>query len=124
MPNSSFTVSPNKVFTLLKDMVASEPSFTITECDNDSLYLKVEVEPHNFSGQDAMDFLVKGVDKVVIFKSYENESASISDFGACKNQVDKLREKSAGVFSAMGGGGITSDTYDGGAAGKHNGAFG
>jgi len=121
IPPWTFEVSPDVAFNRLKGLIGDDPSFIVTECDESSLYLKVEIK-RNFV-QDVMEFLVKGDDKVIVLKSYEKDVGSLSDFGVNKKRVDDLLEKSSGVFSVMGGG-MTADSYEGGAGGKRNGAFG
>lgn len=122
IPPWTFEVSPDAAFARLKGLVGDEPSFTVTECDESSLYLKVDVR-RNFSAEDVMEFLVRRDDKVVVLKSYEKDDGSISDFGANKKRVDDLLQKSSDVFRVMGGG-MTADSYEGGAGGKRNGAVG
>ena len=60
---------------------------------------------------------------MVVFKSSEKDlaNAGTSDFGANRKRVEELRKKSGGVFSLMGEGLMTADSYEGGAAGKRNG---
>jgi len=122
IPPWTFEVSPDVAFAKLKGLVRDEPSFTVAECDESSLYLKVNVK-RNFSAEDVMEFLVKGDDKVVVLKSYEKDVGSISDFGANRKRMDDLLQKSSDVFRVMGGG-LTADSYEGGAGGKRNGALG
>jgi len=123
-PPWTFKVSPEVAFANLKGLVADEPLFTVVESDESSLYLKVEIK-RSFNSiplktEDIMEFLVKRDDKVVVFKSYEKDGGFISDFGANRNRVVNLHNKSAGVFRVMGGG-LTADSYNGGAGGKRNG---
>jgi len=124
VPPWSFTVSPEDAFARLKGLVAEDPTFKVVECDESSLYLKVEIK-RNFNTDDIMEFLVKRDDKVVLLKSSEKEKDSgfLSDFGANRNRIVNLHNKSSGVFRAMGEG-LTADSYDGGAGGKRNGALG
>jgi len=123
-PPWTFKVSPEVAFANLKGLVADEPLFTVVESDESSLYLKVEIK-RSFNSipvktEDVMEFLVKRDDKVVVFKSYEKDGGFLSDFGANRNRVVNLHNKSAGVFRVMGGG-LTADSYNGGSGGKRNG---
>jgi uncharacterized protein (DUF1499 family) len=122
-PPWTFDVSPDEAFARLKGIVTSDPSFTIVEIDADARFLAVDVKRLNTV--DSMEFLVKGDDQVVIFKSFEKDldNVIVSDFGANRKRVEELRKKSGGVFSVMGAG-LTADSYDGGAAGKRNGVGG
>lgn len=122
IPPWTFEVSPDEAFSLLKRLIIADPTFIVAESDESSLYLKVDIK-RNFNTQDVMELLVKRDDKVVILKSYQSDGPSISDFGANKKRLDDLLLKSSGVFSVMGGG-LTADSYEGGAGGKRNGAFG
>jgi len=124
VPPWNFEVSPEDAFAKLKTLVAEDPTFKVVESDESSLYLKVEVK-RNFNTDDIMEFLVKRDDKVVLLKSIEKEkdSGSITDFGANRNRLVTLHNKSSGVFRAMGNG-LTADSYDGGAGGTRNGALG
>ena len=119
-PPWTFEVSEDEAFARLKGLIKSDPSFTVSEIDEVGKYIKIDVQ-RTFSGQDAMEFLVKGDDKVVIFKSYEKEESGISDFGANKKRVEELRKKSGGFFSLMGEGLGTVDSYSGTISGKNNG---
>lgn len=72
---------------------------------------------------DEVEFLVKGDDKVVLFKSTARKNGSVSDFGANRKRIDDIRKKCA-VFDLMGGG-LTADSVDGGgAASRGNGPLG
>ena len=75
-----------------------------------------------------MEFLVKGEDRVVVFRSYEAASdeddgvvarLSIPDFGANRKRCDDIRKRSGGMFDLMGAG-LTADSFEGGAAGRRN----
>ncbi len=121
-PPWTFDVTPDEAFARLKGIVKSEPSYTIIDTDEGARYLKVDIA-RGFNAIDTMEFSVKADDKVVVFKSYEKENSGISDFGANRKRVEELRNKSGGVFAMMGGG-MTADSYDGGAQGKRNGLGG
>lgn len=117
-PPWTFEISPDEAFARLKGLIKSDPSLEIVETDDEAKYLRVEAK--RLTTVDSIEFLVKGDDKVVIFKSEEKEASGISDFGTNRRRVEELRKKSAGVFGMMGDG-LTADSYDGGAAGKRNG---
>ena len=119
-PPWTFDGSEDEAFARLKGLVKSDPSFAIAEIDEAGKYMKIDVQ-RSFIGQDAMEFVVKGDDKVVIFKSYEKEESGISDFGASKKRVEDLRKKSGGFFSLMGEGLGTVDSYSSTISGQNNG---
>ena len=119
-PPWTFEISEDEAFARLKGLIKSDPSFTLSESDEAAMYMKVDVQ-RTFIGQVAMEFLVKGDDKLVIFKSYEEEESGISDFGANKKRREDLRKKSGGVFSLMGEGLGTVDSYSGTISGKRMG---
>lgn len=120
-PPWTFEVSPDEAFARLKGIVKSDDSLTIVEIDEKARYLIVNA--NRLAAVDSMEFVVRGDDKVVIFKSFEKEASGVPDFGANRKRVEELRKKSGGVFSVMGDG-LTADSYDGGAAGKRNGIGG
>jgi hypothetical protein len=77
---------------------------------------------------DEVEFLVKGDDKVVLYRSTVRQSTSglgpsASSFGANRKRIDDIYKKGA-VFDLMGGG-MTADSVDGGgAASRGNGPWG
>ena len=90
--------------------------------DDEARYIKANVQ-RTFAVQDEVEFLVKGDDKVVVFRSSEKEEGSIGDFGVNRKRIDSIRKRGA-VFDLMGGG-MTADSYDGGGAvSKGNSALG
>lgn len=120
-PPWTFNTSPDEAFARIKGIVKSDPLFTIVEIDDDSRYLAADIKRLNTV--DSVEFLVKADDQVVIFKSSEKDSANIgvSDFGANRKRIEELRKKSGGVFSIMGDGLGSADSFEGGAAGRRNG---
>lgn len=120
-PPWTFETSPDEAFARLKGIIKSDPSLEVVETDDDGRYIRVETKRLNTV--DSLEFLVKGDDKVIIFKSTEKEASGLPDFGANRKRVEELRKKSGGFFSMMGDG-LTADSYDGGAAGKRNGIGG
>lgn len=122
-PPWTFQCSSDEAFARIKGLLKSS-EYTITEVDDDSRYIKADV--NRFNGVDSIEFLVKEEDNVVVFKSYEKEGPAngISDFGANRNRVDELRKKSNGVFALMGEGLGTADSFEGGAFGSRNGIAG
>ena len=119
-PPWTFDVSADDAFTILKKIVSADPSFEIMEVEESQGYLKLDVQ--RTTTIDTMEFLVNGDDKVVLFKSAEKGGGSIvPDFGANKKRVEALRKSSDGIFTVMGSGLGTADSYDGGASGKGNG---
>ena len=121
-PPWTFEVTPNEAFARLKGLMKTDSSFTIVEIDEDEKYIQVDVQ-RTFNTKDRMEFLVKGDDKVVIFKSNEIEGNGLTDLGINKKRVDDLRLKSGGVFQLMGEG-LTADSIDGGKFGRRNGIAG
>ncbi|KAL3784886.1 hypothetical protein HJC23_012489 [Cyclotella cryptica] len=121
-PPWTFEVSPDEAFARIKGVLTSDDSFRLTEVDDEARYVKANVQ-RVFPGQDEVEFLVKGDDKVVVFRSSEKEEGSISDFGANRKRIDSIRKRGA-VFDLMGGG-MTADSYEGGGAlSRGNGALG
>jgi uncharacterized protein (DUF1499 family) len=121
-PPWTFEVSPDEAFARIKGVLTSDDSFRLVEVDDDARYVKANVQ-RVYAGQDEVEFLVKGDDKVVVFRSSEKEEGSISDFGANRKRIDSIRKRGA-VFDLMGGG-MTADSYDGGGAvSRGNGALG
>lgn len=122
-PPWTFQCSADEAFARIKGLLKSS-EYTITEVDDDSRYIKADV--NRFNGVDSIEFLVKEEDNVVVFKSFEKEGPAngISDFGANRNRVDELRKKSNGVFALMGEGLGTADAFEGGASGSQNGFAG
>jgi len=117
-PPWTFETSPDEAFARLKGIIKSDSSLEVVETDDEGRYIRVETKRLNTV--DSLEFLVKGDDKVIIFKSTEKEASGLPDFGANRKRVEELRKKSGGFFSMMGDG-LTADSYDGGAAGKRNG---
>lgn len=120
MPPWTFEVSPDEAFARLKGAIVSDSSLEITEIDRDARYIKLDAQ-RNFKEKDELQFLVRGEDKVVVFKSAEKIEGSANDFGASSKRLDAIRQKAA-VFDLMGGG-LTADSYSD-ATMKGNGVFG
>lgn len=121
-PPWTFEVSPDEAFARIKGVLTSDDLFKVTEMDADARYIRATVQ-RDFRVQDEVEFLVKGDDKVVVFRSSEIGEGSISDFGEIRRRMDSIRKRGA-VFDLMGGG-LTADSYDGGGAAKRgNGALG
>ncbi len=124
-PPWTFDISPKEAFARIKGLMASDPTYTVTEIDEDALYLKANVQ-RNALIQDTLEFLIKGDEKVVLYKSYEKggEAAStLSDFGFNRKRMEVLRKK-GGVFDIMGSRLGSADSYEGGAGGESNSFFG
>lgn len=120
-PPWTFEVSPDEAFARIKGVLKSDDSFVITEIDDGARYIRAYAQRLSVD-QDEVEFLVKGDDKVVVFKSSERKD-SVPDFGANRKRIDDIRKKGA-VFEQMGGG-LTADSYEGGgAAARGNGALG
>ena len=114
-PPWTFEVSPDEAFARIKGVLTSDDTFRLTEVDADARYVKANVQrPFPDRGQDEVEFLVKGDDKVVVYRSSEKEEGSLSDSGVFRKRIDSIRKKGA-VFDLMGGG-MTADSYDGGGA--------
>lgn len=120
LPPWTFEVSPDEAFARLKGAIVSDSSLEITEIDQDARYIKLDAQ-RNFKEKDELQFLVRGEDKVVVFKSVEKIEGSANDFGASRKRLDAIRQKAA-VFDLMGGG-LTADSYSD-ATMKGNGLFG
>jgi len=114
-----FEGSSDEAFARLKGLVKSEPTFKIIEMDDEGKYMKIDVQRLNT--QDEIEFIVRGDDKIVLFKSFEKDGGTgLSDFGTNKKRVDGLRLKSGGFFNLQGEG-LTADSFDGGSFGKRYG---
>jgi len=121
-PPWTFEVSPDEAFARIKGVLKADDSFVITEVDDEARYIRAYAKRITVD-QDEVEFLVKGDDKVVLFRSTARSNGSVSDFGANRKRIAMIREKGA-VFDLMGGG-MTADSYDGGgAASKGNSPFG
>lgn len=121
-PPWTFEVSPDEAFARLKGLMKTDSSFNVVELDDDAKYMKVDVQ-RTFNTKDRMEFLVKGEDKVVIFKSFEIEGNGLTDLGINKKRVEDLRLKSGGVFQLMGEG-LTADSFESRSFGRRNGIAG
>jgi len=120
MPPWTFEVSADEAFARLKGAIASDPSLSTTEVDEDGRFIRLEVlRP---LAQDEVQFLVKAADKVVTFQSNEIDGGSVSDFGANRNRIETMRKK-CGVFEVMGGG-MTADSYGNVGSDRGGGALG
>ena len=114
-PPWTFEVSPDEAFARIKGVLTSDDSFRLTDVDADARYVKANVQrPFPDKGLDEVEFLVKGDDKVVVFRISEKEEGISSDSGVNRRRIDSVRKKGA-VFDLMGGG-MTADSYDGGGA--------
>ena len=121
-PPWTFEVSPDEAFAHIKGVLKSDDSFVITEVDDEARYIRAYAKRITVD-QDEVEFLVKGDDKVVLFRSTARKNGSVSDFGANRKRIDSIRQRGA-VFDLMGGG-MTADSYDGGgAASRGNNPFG
>mmetsp|Transcript_23382 Transcript_23382/g.56439 ORF Transcript_23382/g.56439 Transcript_23382/m.56439 type:complete len:253 (+) Transcript_23382:209-967(+) len=121
-PPWTFEVSPDEAFARIKGVLKADDSFVITEVDDDARYVRAYAKRITVD-QDEVEFLVKGGDGVVLFRSTARKNGSVSDFGANRKRIDDIRKRGA-VFDLMGGG-MTADSYDGGgAASKGNGPWG
>lgn len=121
-PPWTFEVSPDEAFARIKGVLKSDESFVITEVDDDARYIRAYAK-RIVVDADEVEFLIKGDDKVVLFRSSARKNGSVSDFGANRKRIDSIRKRGA-VFDLMGGG-LTADSYDGGgAASKGNNPLG
>jgi uncharacterized protein (DUF1499 family) len=132
-PPWTFEVTPDEAFARLKGLLSDAKSnssgeYQFIQVDPDNKYIQVLVQ-RNFQSKDIIEFLIRPNDKVVVFRSYEQDNpdtgtnSGISDFGIIRKRLEDLRKKSAGVFSVMGEG-LTADSFEGGATGKRNGIYG
>ncbi|KAL9191538.1 hypothetical protein ACHAXT_001244 [Thalassiosira profunda] len=120
-PPWTFEVNPDEAFARIKGVLKSDDSFVITEEDDDARYIRAYAK--RIAGRDEVEFLVKGDDKVVLFRSTAPNNGSVSGFGANRKRIEDIRKRGA-VFDLMGGG-LTADSYDGGgAASKGNNPWG
>lgn len=121
-PPWTFEVSPDEAFARIKGVLKSDESFVITEVDDNARYVRAYAK-RIVVDADEVEFLVKGDDSVVLFRSSARKNGSVSDFGANRKRIDSIRKRGA-VFDLMGGG-MTADSYDGGgAASKGNNPWG
>ena len=124
-PPWTFEVSPDEAFARIKGVLKSDDQFVITEVDDEQRYIRAYAKRITVDS-DEVEFLVKGDDKVVLYRSFARKNAagpSVSDFGANRKRIDMIRKKGA-VFDLMGGG-ETADSFDGGgAAQRGNGPLG
>ena len=120
-PPWTFEVSPDEAFARIKGVLKSDDSYVITEVDDEARYIRAYAQRLTID-QDEIEFLVKGDDKVVVFKSSERKEG-VPDFGANRKRCDDIRTKGA-VFELQGGG-LTADSFQGGgAAARGNNVFG
>jgi uncharacterized protein (DUF1499 family) len=120
-PPWTFEVSPDEAFARIKGVLKSDDSYVITEVDDEARYIRAYAQRISID-QDEIEFLVKGDDKVVVFKSAERKEG-VPDFGANRKRIDDIRRKGA-VFDLMGNG-LTADSFEGGgAAARGNNALG
>lgn len=110
-PPWTFEVSPDEAFARIKGIIKTDDGFVITELDDEGRYIRAYAKRFGVDA-DEVEFLVKGDDKVVLFKSKSRKNGSISDFGANGKRIDDIRKKGA-VFDLMGGG-MTADSFEGG----------
>lgn len=121
-PPWTFEVSADEAFARIKGVLKADESFVVTEVDDDARYVRAYAKRITVD-QDEVEFLVRGDDKVVLFRSTARKNGSVSDFGANRKRIDDIRRKGA-VFDLMGGG-MTADSVDGGgAAGRGNSPWG
>lgn len=113
-PPWTFEVSPDEAFARIKGVLKSDDSYVVTELDDEGRYIRAYAKRFTMDAQDEVEFLVKGEDKVVLFKSRARKNGSVSDFGANGRRIDDIRKKGA-VFDMMGGG-MTADSFQGGGA--------
>jgi len=121
-PPWTFEVAPDEAFARIKGVLASDDAFRVTDIDDENRYIKAKVA-RVFPDQDEVELLVKGDDKVVVFRCSEREEGLVGDFGEINKRMESVRKRGA-VFDVMGGG-LTADSYDGGGAARRgNGALG
>jgi len=111
-PPWTFECSPEEAYARLKGSIAADSSLTVVAKDEENKYIKIQTERNALGGpQDELEFLVRGgPDGVVTFRSARMYANGLSDFGAIRNRLETLRQKSK-VFDVMGGG-LTADSYD------------
>ena len=91
--------------------------------DDEARYIRAYAKRLGTTAADEVEFLVRGDDKVVLFRSIARNNLSVSGFGANRKRIDDIRKRGE-VFDLMGGG-MTADSVDGGgAASKGNGPWG
>jgi len=138
-------VSPDEAFARIKGVLKSDDGYVVTELDDDGRYIRAYAKRFTMDAQDEVEFLVKGEDKVVLFKSRARKNGSVSDFGRSIYCQKKTRyflmlnwnnlkfhlsfptlagangrriddiRKKGAVFDLMGGG-MTADSFQGGGA--------
>ncbi|EJK44386.1 hypothetical protein THAOC_37074 [Thalassiosira oceanica] len=106
-PPWTFEVSPDEAFARIKGVLKSDDNIVVTELDEEQRYIRSYAKRITADG-DELEFLVKGDDKVVLFKSFAKKNGSPSDFGANRKRLETIRTR-AGVFNVMGEG-LTADS--------------
>lgn len=92
-------MSPDEAFARIKGVLKSDDSFVITEVDDDARYVRAYTKRITVD-QDEVEFLVKGDDGVVLFRSTARKNGSVSDFGANRKRINDIRKRGA-VFSVF-----------------------
>ena len=84
-PPWTFEVTPDEAFARIKGILKSDEGFVITEVDDEARYIRAYAKRMTVVDSDEVEFLVKGDDKVVLFKSTARKNGSVSDFGMSTN---------------------------------------
>lgn len=122
-PPWTFETSPDEAFARIKGVLASDDAFVITEVDDTARYVRAYAKRLASVNRDEVEFLVRGDDKVVLYRSTARLNGSVSDFGANRKRIDDIRRRGA-VFGLQGDG-LTADSLNGGGeTNRNNGPWG
>jgi len=122
-PPWTFETSPDEAFARIKGVLASDDAFVITEVDDTARYVRAYAKRLASANRDEVEFLVRGDDKVVLYRSTARLNGSVSDFGANRKRIDDIRRRGA-VFGLQGDG-LTADSLNGGGeTNRNNGPWG
>ena len=122
-PPWTFETSPDEAFARIKGVLASDDAFVITEVDDTARYVRAYAKRLASVNRDEVEFLVRGDDKVVLYRSTARLNGSVSDFGANRKRIDDIRRRGA-VFKLQGDG-LTADSLNGGGeTNRNNGPWG
>lgn len=122
-PPWTFETSPDEAFARIKGVLASDDAFVVTEVDDTARYVRAYAKRLASINRDEVEFLVRGDDKVVLYRSTARLNGSVSDFGANRKRIDDIRRRGA-VFGLQGDG-LTADSLNGGGqTNRNNGPWG
>lgn len=122
-PPWTFETSPDEAFARIKGVLVSDDAFVITEVDDTARYVRAYAKRLASVNRDEVEFLVRGDDKVVLYRSTARLNGSVSDFGANRKRIDDIRRR--GAIFGLQGDGLTADSLNGGGeTNRNNGPWG